>query len=99
MQIAIDPQERIAEIYTYDMQLKASFTLGEGRHGGSSVGAPNLDTAIGESNAQMEEARGLIEVMRERGIMLDEAALLEMPEEERAIVLKYVASCGNTGRG
>lgn len=104
MQIAIDPHKRMAEIYTYDIQLKASFTLGEGRYG-SSTGASNLGMAIEESNALVsdendplaaapyernrEEARGLIEVLKSRGTVFDEAVVLRMSEKEREGALKF----------
>jgi hypothetical protein len=130
VQIAIDPHARIAEIYTYDTQLKASFTLGEGRYG-SSTGVDDLRMAIEGSNApapdighafaplyaeNRREVDGKMGGLRNEGSTLDVATLLrgdkestrqvlqmsmrqvlQMPEEEREIVLKYLANCINTG--
>ncbi|KAL9121667.1 MAG: hypothetical protein Q9187_001781 [Circinaria calcarea] len=103
MQIAIDPHERTAEIYTYDMQLKATFMLGEGRYG-SSTGVPNLGMGTGESNALVSDENGLlaaalykrdreetcrlIELLKSSGTVFDEAALLRMSKEEKEGVLK-----------
>ena len=100
MQIAIDPHERMAEIYTHDMQLKASFTLGEGRYS-SSTGAPG----IAESNALVsgensplatasyershEEDRDLINLLKSKGTVFDEAVILRMSKKEREGVLKF----------
>ena len=129
MQVAIDPHERIAELYTYDKRLKASFTLGEERYG-SSTGAPKLGMAIEGSNTRVSdgidytlaspnenrmEVDGKMKSLRNEGSISDVAALLrgdkestrqvlqmsmeqviQMPEEEREIVLKYVASRNNT---
>ena len=103
MQIAIDPVERMAEVYTYDMQLKASLTLGEGRHG-SSTGALNLGMANGESTAQIsdgdgssdaasyekdrEEARDLIGLLKRKRVEFEEAVVSRMSKREREGVLK-----------
>lgn len=82
------------------MQLKASFTLGEGRYG-FSTGVPNLGMAIEESNDLVSdgngplvaspyernrgETRGRIELLKSKEIV---DALLQMSEEERESVLK-----------
>lgn len=112
----------MAEIYTHDMQLKASFTLGEGRYG-PSAGAPNLGMAVEGLNARASdgidyvsasqnenrrEVDGKMESLRKEGRMLDVAALLrgdkeslrqvlQMPVEERDIVLKCLESYDSTG--
>ena len=97
IQVAIDSLERTAEIYTYDMQLRASFTLGEGRYG-SGTGVDNLGIAIGESDAlksnetgplflasyekDCEGARGLMELLESR--------VPRMSKQEREAVLELL---------
>ena len=103
MQVVIDSAERMAEVYTYDMQLKASLKLGEGRHGFSTEAA-NLGMAMGESIAQMsdgdgspvaasyekdrEEARDLVGLLKRNRVEFEEAVVLRMTKREREVVLK-----------
>ena len=105
MQVAIDPNEYMAEVYTSDMQLKANLSLGEGRHGSGS-GQPSLGTAAGQSVAQLsdgdgspiaasdeenrEEARDLIELLKVKGVEVGEAVILRMSKEEREVLLKLL---------
>ncbi|KAF7502203.1 hypothetical protein GJ744_006744 [Endocarpon pusillum] len=102
MQIVIDPHARIAEVYTYDMQLKDSFTLGEGRCG-SGTGAHNLGMSNEESNGSTPDsghAYGKLDLeLLQRGerdsrrqvLQMTLEQILQIPEEERAIILSYMA--------
>lgn len=80
----------MAEIYTYDIQLKASFTLGEGRYGSNLVSDENDPLAAASYDRNGEEARGLIEVLQNRGTDFDEAVALRMSKKEREAVLKVL---------
>ena len=103
MQIAIDPHARIAEVYTYDTQLKASFTLGEGRYG-SNTGAHNLGMSNEESNGPTPDsghAFGTLDLAlllrgerdsRRQVLQMSMEQIFQMPKEEREIVLSYLAT-------
>lgn len=103
MQIVIDSHARIAEVYTYDMQLKASFTLSEGRYG-SGTGAHNLGMPNEESNgstADSGHAPGTLDLAlllrgerdsRSQLLQMSMEQIFQMPEEERGIILSYLTT-------
>ena len=109
MQVVVDPEEPMTKVYTYDRQLKASLTLGEGRHG-SSTGAPDLGMATGESIAQMsggdgsrvaasyeknrEEARDLLGLPKRKRVKSEEAVVPEMSEKRKKGVLRLLDRLG-----
>ena len=61
LQIVVNPKEYIAEVYTYDKQLLASLTLGEGRQ--------RFDVAVEDSPSKDS---GALKIMQNRIMQLEQ---------------------------
>lgn len=94
----VEPRERTAEVYSYDGQLKATFTLGEGRQS-LTVSEYSFDIShTGPSSNEENSERSRERVLSDVAALLkgDKEELLrqvlQMPEKQREIVLQSLSN-------